>query len=105
VGMSEVWLRVVIYKSDSDNPEADEQYLKRAAQEAVRVYEKMDGCTLGYFGHDKRVGTMAAVTYWSSLEAIEASKPALKELQQQRASEGVQLVSESNFRLREFKLD
>jgi len=99
----EVWLRVVVYEGSSGD--VDEQFIRDAAQEAVRVLEKTPGCTLGYWGNDKKAGTMAAVTYWTSLEAIEAAQPTLEKLQSERASSGVKVVSANNFKLREYKLD
>lgn len=94
----ETWLRVVIY--DSDDPEAAEKYMAHTAQDVVRVLEKTPGCTLGYWGQDPEHGTMAAVTYWNSLEAIEAAQPALQQFQEEREKLGIRVQSATNFMLK-----
>jgi hypothetical protein len=97
--MAETWLRVVIYRmSDRDDQQAAE-YVKSSTQNAVRVMEKQPGYQLGYWGHNPADGTMGAITYWDSLEAIEAAEPVLSALQDERKQQGLELVSVRNIHL------
>lgn len=94
----ETWIRVVTY--ESDDPEAAEKYSTQTAQSAVRILEKIEGCTLGYWGQDPDTGEMAAVTYWVSKDAIEAALPQLRALHEERAKLGIKVSTAKNFLLR-----
>lgn len=92
------WLRVVTYRLDAADQRA-QNYMKHTIQRCLHVLEKQPGFQLGYWGRDEAEGTMAAVTYWNSKQAIEDAEPTLKKLQAEAASHGVIPVDVRNVRL------
>jgi hypothetical protein len=95
----ETWLRVVLYNPDDpDDPEAIER-IKANAQRTLWTFEKLDGFQVGYWGHNPRSGSFAAVTYWRSQEAIDAAAEVLERLQAERKASGVSVVSVENIQL------
>lgn len=96
----ETWVRVVIYENTSGDPEAVERFLKQTADNVLRVFEKTKGCKNGYWAVDPNSGKIAVITYWESPETIEAAKSTLAQVQGERESLGLKLVSEENFMVR-----
>lgn len=96
--MSETWIRIVIYKTDNPD-EAALDYMRKSVQEVVRRFEKEPGFQLGYWGNNPAEGRMAAVTYWSSKEAIERASASLAELHKERAERGLVIERAHNVQL------
>lgn len=96
--MSETWIRIVIYRTDEHTEQAVE-YLRRGVQDVVRMLEKQPGFQLGYWGNNPKEGRMAAITYWSSKEAIQRATAALSELHKERADHGLLVDRAHNVRL------
>lgn len=96
--MSETWIRIVIYKTETADESAVD-YMRKSVQEVVRKLEKEPGFQLGYWGNNATDSTMAAVTYWSSKDAIERATASLSELHKERASRGIVIERAHNVRL------
>lgn len=96
---TETWLRVVIYRADDPNDEAAVRYMKDSTSATLAMMESQPGFRLGYWGLDPDEGTMAAVTYWSSYDAIENAAGQLGKLHQERAEHGITLESIQNVQL------
>jgi heme-degrading monooxygenase HmoA len=92
------WLRVVTYQHAPGDEDA-ERYMKHNIEDCLHVLEKQPGFQLGYWGRDLDEHTMAAVTYWSSREAIDDAMPTLYQLQAEAAAHGVHRVDVRNVRL------
>ncbi len=84
----ETWLRVVTYKVDAGDERA-QTYLDSNLHDVLHILERQPGFQLGYWGRDVDAGTMAAVTYWSSRDAIDDAGYTLHQLQAEAASHGV----------------
>ncbi len=97
--MSETWIRIVIYKTEEKDDPAVLDYMRKSVQEVVRKLEKEPGFQLGYWGNNVPEGRMAAVTYWSSKDAIERATAALAELHKERAARGITIDRAHNVRL------
>lgn|GEM_PF-2210497 len=97
---TETWLRVVTYRAEEPT-EAMSEYMRASARGVARMMEGMKGFQAGYWGEDPTNGTVSAVTYWDSLEAIEAAAPSLSRLQGERARHGVNVQTTTNIRLHE----
>lgn len=97
--MSETWIRIVIYKTDGETDPSATEYMRKSVQEVVRKLEKEPGFQLGYWGNNVPEGRMAAVTYWSSKDAIERATAALSELHKERAARGIVIDRAHNVQL------
>ncbi len=97
-GKAANWLRVVLYRPEGPADECVD-YLRSSTQEAVRILERLPGFRTGYWGHDPVDGTMAAVTYWDSEDAIANATPELDRLHQERKAHGIQTDTVVNLRL------
>ena len=95
----ETWIRVVTYQGNSTDPADQQKYMDFTAETVVPILQKTEGCTLGYWGEDPTTGQMAAVTYWTSQEAIDAAKPSLAQLKTAREELGMVQTGEYNFSL------
>lgn len=95
----ETWIRVVTYEGTSDDAESQQKYMDFTAQTVVPLLQKTEGCTLGYWGEDPTSGLMAAVTYWSSRDAIDAALPTFAQFKEQREKLGMKQTSANNFSL------
>src|SRR5437016_3767701 len=96
---AETWLRVVIYRADDPNDPAAVTYLKRSTTATLAMLERRPGFRLGYWGLDPDEGTMAAVTYWSSRDAITRASASLNELHAERAAQGLVVHKAHNVQL------
>ncbi|HZE66030.1 MAG TPA: hypothetical protein VE081_05325 [Sporichthyaceae bacterium] len=96
---AETWLRVVIYRANDPNDQAAVTYLKRSTTATLTMLERRPGFRLGYWGLDPDEGTMAAVTYWSSLESIHDAHSELDKLHAERADHGITIESTQNVQL------
>jgi heme-degrading monooxygenase HmoA len=99
VNVSETWIRIVIYKTDNAGDAAAIDYIKKSVQEVVRRLEKAPGFQLGYWGNNAPEGRMAAVTYWSSKDAIEKASASLSELHKERSARGISIERAHNVQL------
>ncbi|MGQ0845645.1 MAG: hypothetical protein ACT4QF_16095 [Sporichthyaceae bacterium] len=97
--MSETWIRIVIYKTEGPADSAAVDYMRKSVQDVVRKLEREPGFQLGYWGNNAEEGRMAAVTYWSSKDAIERATASLIELHRERASKGIVVDRAHNVRL------
>ena len=97
--MSETWIRIVIYRCEGPADAGSVDYMRKSVQDVVRILEREPGFQLGYWGNNAEQGRMAAVTYWSSKEAIERASAALTELHQERAARGIVIDRAHNVRL------
>jgi hypothetical protein len=95
----ETWLRVVLYRPDDPEDLESIERIKSSTQSTLRTFEKLDGFQVGYWGHNPRTGTFAAVTYWRSQEAIDAASEVLEGLHAERKASGVSVVSVENIQL------
>jgi hypothetical protein len=95
----ETWLRVVIYRAEDANNESALAYMKESTTRTLAMLEGQPGFRLGYWGLDPDEGTMAAVTYWSSEDAIEAAGAQLGKLHEERAAHGISVDSVQNVQL------
>jgi hypothetical protein len=96
---AETWLRVVIYRANDPNDQAAVHYLKQSTTATLAMLEKRPGFRLGYWGVDPDEGTMAAVTYWTSLESIHSAHTELDKLHGERAEHGITIESTQNVQL------
>lgn len=96
---TETWLRVVIYRAQDPADENAIAYMKDSTARVLDMLESKPGFRLGYWGLDPDEGTMAAVTYWNSLAAIESATGDLTQLHEDRAKHGVEIVSTRNVEL------
>jgi len=96
---AETWLRVVIYRANDPNDEAAVSYMKDSTSRTLETMHHMPGFRLGYWGLDPDEGTMAAVTYWSSEQAIKDASGALGKLHEERAEHGITIESVQNVQL------
>jgi len=96
---TETWLRVVIYRADDPNDQDAVNYLKTSTTATLAMLEKRPGFRLGYWGLDPDEGTMAAVTYWTSLESIHDAHAELDKLDTERAQHGITIESTQNVQL------
>jgi hypothetical protein len=96
---AETWLRVVIYRARNIGDEAALEYMKESTTQALAMLEGQPGFRLGYWGIDPEEGTMAAVTYWSSEDAIQRATVQLIRLHEQRATHGISVESVQNVQL------
>jgi heme-degrading monooxygenase HmoA len=97
--VSETWIRIVIYKADDPSDPANVEYMRKSVQDVVRLLEKAPGFQLGYWGNNSVEGRMAAVTYWSSKDAIEKASASLAQLHQERAERGIRVERAHNVQL------
>jgi len=96
---AETWLRVVIYRAEDPNDQAAVNYLKDSTTATLAMLEKRPGFRLGYWGLDPDEGTMAAVTYWTSLDSIHNAHAELDKLHTERAQHGITIESTQNVQL------
>jgi hypothetical protein len=96
---TETWLRVVIYRAEDPNNQDAVNYLKASTTATLAMLEKRPGFRLGYWGLDPDEGTMAAVTYWASLESIHGADAELDKLHSERAEHGITIESTQNVQL------
>jgi len=96
---SETWIRIVIYRIEGRPDVAAIEYMKSSVQEVVRRLETQPGFQLGYWGSSPETGTMAAVTYWSSRDAITRATASLTQLHAERAAQGLVVHKAHNVRL------
>ncbi len=94
---AESWLRIVTYRVAEDQRAAN--YMMFSIQDCLRALEKQPGFQRGYWGRGSSGGAMAAVTYWSTRDAIVAAGPTLRELQLEAASNGIRPTDERNIHL------
>jgi len=99
MAQQETWLRVVIYKSESDNDAEAAAYLKSSTKKTLGMLEKQPGFKLGYWGHNPVAHEMSAVTYWDSLDAIKMANSLFEELHRERKEHGIAVASARNIRL------
>jgi len=92
-------MRIVIYDCVVGNPDSHSAYMTYTAKNVIRVLSHCDGYEYGYWGEDPETGKMAAITLWTSLEAIDAADPRLERFHQERERLGVSVVSANNFKL------
>jgi hypothetical protein len=86
---TDTWLRVALYRPErQDDPQAM-AYLRESTNDAVRMLNRCTGFRIGFWGHDPVEGTMAAVTYWDSLESIKGAAAELEQLHGDRAAHGI----------------
>ncbi|HEX3830053.1 MAG TPA: hypothetical protein VHV82_22540 [Sporichthyaceae bacterium] len=95
----ETWLRVVIYRARDIGDRAALDYMKESTTQTLAMLEGQPGFRLGYWGVDPDEGTMAAVTYWSSEDAIQRATAQLIRLHEQRAAHGISVESIQNVQL------
>lgn len=93
--MSETWLRIVTYRAPDGDGDARE-YITESLQEVHRNLRKSPGFRGGRWAHDPDGTTLAAITYWSSREAIETAGEYLASLRQERLGSGLKLGKEVN---------
>jgi heme-degrading monooxygenase HmoA len=97
--VSETWIRIVVYTADDPSDAATVDYMRKSVQDVVRRLEQAPGFQLGYWGNNSTDGRMAAVTYWSSKEAIERASSSLAELHRERANRGIRVERAHNMQL------
>jgi heme-degrading monooxygenase HmoA len=90
---------VVIYRATDPDDLAAVGYLQESTTRTLAMLENQPGFRLGYWGLDPDEGTMAAVTYWNSQEAIEAAGEQLNKLREERAAHGITVESIQNVQL------
>lgn len=86
---TDTWLRVALYRPERPDDQEALDYLRSSTNSAIRMLEQRPGFRIGYWGHDPVDGTMAAVTYWDSLDAIKAAAADLEQLHADRAAHGI----------------
>lgn len=97
-GKAANWLRVALYRPTGSGEDSVE-YLQSSTKAALKMLKRQPGFRTGYWGHDPVDGTMAAVTYWDSQEAISAAGAELDRLHQEREQHGVRTETVANLRL------
>lgn len=97
-GTAANWLRVALYRPTGSSEECVE-YLRSSTQAAIAMLKRKRGFRTGYWGHDPVDGTMAAVTYWDSQEAINSARDELDRLHREREEHGVRTETIVNLRL------
>lgn len=106
----ETWLRVVTYRVEE--PATDRVLLDRLAAydaamegmkscvaDVIHELETQPGFKGGYGGHNPVDGTVSAITYWSSLAAIEAATGGLHQLRAEAEALGLVVESVHHTRL------
>lgn len=93
------WIRIVIYDCVVEDRESHSAYMMYTAKNVIRVLSHCDGYVDGYWADDPETGKMAAITFWTSLEAIEEANPRLERFHEERERLGVRVVSVDNFKL------
>lgn len=96
---AETWLRVVIYRANDPNDDEAVKYMQESTAATLTMLENQPGFRLGYWGLDPEEGTMAAVTYWTSEDAITAALGDLNKLHEERAAHGIAIESTQNVQL------
>jgi hypothetical protein len=96
--MAETWLRIVTYKTTRGSSEA-RTYITDGLQDVLRKLGGTPGFRGGHWAHDQEGLTIAAVTNWSSREAIESTGSYLKQLRGDRLAHGLTLGKEVNLQL------
>ncbi|MGQ0845646.1 MAG: hypothetical protein ACT4QF_16100 [Sporichthyaceae bacterium] len=96
---AETWLRVVIYRANDPNDDDAVKYMQESTAATLTMLETQPGFRLGYWGLDPEEGTMAAVTYWNSEDAITSALGYLAKLHEERASHGITIESTQNVQL------
>jgi hypothetical protein len=97
--MTETWIRIVIYRIEGRPDVGAIEYMKSSVLEVIRRLESQPGFQLGYWGSSPETGTMAAVTYWSSRDAIKRAEASLSRLHAERAEQGLVVHKAHNVRL------
>jgi len=97
--MKETWIRIVIYDCVVEDRESHSAYMTYTAKSVIRVLSGSDGYRNGYWADDPETGKMAAITFWTGLEAIESANPKLERFHEERERLGVRVVSVNNFKL------
>ena len=97
--VAETWLRVVTYRAEEPQEQGIADYIRATGRGVVAMLEGMPGFQVGYWGEDPTTGTVTALSYWDSLDAIEAALPTLERLQTERARHGVIVQNATNIRL------
>lgn len=96
--MAETWLRIVTYKTKKGSGDG-RKYLTDSLQDVLRNLGGTPGFRGGHWAHDPDGTTIAAVTNWSSRDAIESSMSYLKQLRGERLAHGLTLGKEVNLQL------
>jgi hypothetical protein len=96
--MAETWLRIVTYRTTQGSGEA-RKYLTDSLQDVLRKLGGTPGFRGGHWACDPEGLTLAAVTNWSSREAIEQAMGYLKQLRGDRLAHGLTLGKEVNLAL------
>jgi hypothetical protein len=96
--MAETWLRIVTYRTTKSSAEA-RKYLTDSLQDVLRNLGGTPGFRGGHWAHDPDGLTLAAVTNWSSRDAIESSMTYLKKLRGERLAHGLTTGKEVNLQL------
>jgi len=96
--MAESWLRIVTFALP-DDPNIDSDFVAASLSGSAAILRQQAGFKGAYWGESPADRTISAVMHWSSLDAIEASVPALRELTARRTNAGFHLLSAENIKL------
>jgi heme-degrading monooxygenase HmoA len=84
------WLRVVTYQLPATDADAAIESIKASSAGVLSVLEAQPGFGSAYWAESPEDNTVSAISYWGSLEAIEAAEASLKKIQSIRdATEGL----------------
>jgi hypothetical protein len=81
-------MRVYFYEPEHTDPGTVE-HLRSSTEDVIKVLKGQQGFRLGYWGHDPKAGTMAAITYWDGRESINLAGPELERLHELRKQAGI----------------
>lgn len=95
----EIWLRVVIYETRGSDYDRSLEILNSKINEFTRVLEELPGFSAAYWGHNPDDGTIAAVSHWTSGQAIQEADAELKKLQAAGVEHDIHVVRVQNLHL------
>jgi heme-degrading monooxygenase HmoA len=82
------WLRVVTYQLPAGDSGAAVESIKADTATVVALLEEQRGYGGSYWADSPEDNTVSAISYWESLEDIEAAEAALTKIQSMRDSSG-----------------
>jgi len=80
------WLRVVTYQLPTTGTETAIEEIKASTATVVAILEEQPGFSGAYWADSPEDNTVSAISYWASLEAIEAAEKSLAKIQSIRDS-------------------
>jgi heme-degrading monooxygenase HmoA len=80
------WLRVVTYQLPATGTDAAIDEIKASSASVVSILEKQPGFSGAYWADSPEDNTVSAISYWGSLESIEAAEKSLAQIQSIRNS-------------------